>query len=258
MCRPIRTFLPVVAILAMMLSGCTINRDIMFKTHRDHQFDAFIDTASRQIRIQPNDVVQFRLFANDGFKLIDLVSEGAGRDAMWVNRMVFNYNVEHDGLVKLPLLGRVPVGGMTLREAELALEAQYEKYYNKPFVQMNIVNRRVVVFPGGGGDAQVVPLENNATTLLEVLGLAGGLNVRGDARQVKLFRLRPDGTRAVHQFDMSLIESLHYGDIVMQGDDVVYVQPNPDLARGALRDLSPIVTLLTSLVLVYGVVRTFQ
>ncbi|MDX9750271.1 MAG: polysaccharide biosynthesis/export family protein [Flavobacteriales bacterium] len=255
---PFRTWAIALLVLLVGLSGCTINRDIMFKTAREHRFDAFTDTAFRQIIVQPNDVLEFRLFANDGFKLIDLVSEGAGRDVMWMNRMVIAYNVEHDGLVKLPLLGRVPVGGLTVREAEIDLEKRYERYYNKPFVQLNIVNRRVVVFPGGGGDAQVVALENNATTLLEVLGLAGGLNVRGDARQVKLFRLRPDGTRAVHVFDLSTIEGLKHGDIVMQGDDVVYVQPNPDLARGALRDLAPIVTLLTSLVLVYGVVRSFQ
>ncbi len=257
MSRPYRSWW-IALLLITVLSGCTINRDIMFKTHRDHAFDAFTDTAFRQIKIQPNDVLQFRLFANDGFKLIDLVTEGAGRDVMWMNRMVFSYNVEYDGLVKLPLLGRVPVGGLTIRDAEISLEDQYRRYYNKPFVQLNIVNRRVVVFPGGGGDARVVPLENNATTLLEVLGLAGGLNIRGDARQVKLFRLRADGTRSIHIFNMSEIEALKYGDIVMQGDDVVYVQPNPDLARGALRDITPIVTLLTSLILVYGVIRTFQ
>ena len=43
---------------------------------------------------------------------------------------------------------------MTVREAELMLEEKYTKYYNKPYVQLLVVNRRVVVFPGGGGDAK--------------------------------------------------------------------------------------------------------
>jgi hypothetical protein len=51
---------------------------------------------------------------------------------------------------------------------------------------------------------------------------------------------------------------LQYADIVMQGDDVVYVQPNPDLAREALQDLTPVITLLTSILLVIGIVRGFQ
>ncbi|MBX2980838.1 MAG: polysaccharide biosynthesis/export family protein [Flavobacteriales bacterium] len=244
---------------AVLLTGCTINRDIMFKTPNDFVFDAYLDSAALEARIQPNDVLQFRLFANDGFKMIDLVSEGASQEARFLNRMVFTYTVEYDGMVKLPLLGRIAVTGMSTREAELFLESLYKEFYVRPFVQLQVVNRRVVVYPGGGGDARWIPLENNNTTLLEVLGMAGGLNRRGDARKVKLFRLDPStNQRKVYQFDLSDITGLKYGDIVMQGDDVVYVQPNPELARQALYDLAPIVTLLTTVLLVISLTRSFN
>lgn len=251
--RPIRPGVLFV-LLALFLASCSINRDIMFKTPTDHVFDEFVDTV-HTLRFQPNDQMQFRLFANDGFKMIDLVSEGMGREAQLMNRNLFTYTVEADGMVKLPLLGRVQVAGLTLRQAEHMLEERFTQYYNRPFVQLNVVNRRVVVFPGGGGDAEVVMLENNNTTLLEVLGQAGGLNRRGDARHIKVFRLDPSGARKVYEFDMSDIAGLAYADMVMQGDDVVYVQPTPELAREALQDLLPIITLLTSVVLVIGVVQ---
>lgn len=241
---------------ALLLGGCTINQDIMFKTPRGYEFAAFVDTASKNLVLQPNDALQFRLFANDGFKMIDLVSENA--QANFLNRSTFVYYVDGNGEAKLPLLNYVSVTGLTLREAELKLEEMYSKYYNRPYVQLMVSNRRVVVFPGGGGDARVITLENNNTTLLEVLALAGGLNKRGDAHRVKLFRHHPDGSRTVHQFDMSDIEGLKDADIVMQGDDVVYVHPNPELAREALADLQPLITLLTSIVLVIGVVRGFN
>ncbi len=244
--------------LTGMLAGCTVNRDIMFRTATDHVYDQMPDTTTREMVVHSNDIIQFRLFANDGFKMIDLVSEGAGREAMWMNRMLFNYTVEFDGLVKLPLVGRVPLGGKTIRQAELHLEELYSQFYNRPFAQILVVNRRVVVFPGGGGDARIVQLENNNMTLLEVLGMAGGLNRRGDARRVKLFRMESDGERRVYQFDLSTIEGLKYADIVMQGDDVLYVQPNPELARELLQDVNPIITLLTSMVLVIGIVRGFR
>lgn len=242
---------------ALMLGGCTINRDIMFKTPTDYEFLAFVDTAKKNLVLQPNDAVQFRLFANDGFKMIDLVSENA-QQANLLNRSVFVYIIDGTGEVKLPLLNLVQVSGMSIREAEIKLEEMYSRYYNRPYVQLQVTNRRVVVFPGGGGDAKVITLENNNTTLLEVLALAGGVNKRGDARRIKLFRHHPDGTRTVHQFDMSDIAGLKDADIVMQGDDVVYVHPNPDLAREALADLQPLIALLTSIVLVIGVVRGFN
>ena len=46
--------------------------------------------------------------------------------------------------------------------------------------------------------------------------------------------------------------------MVMQGDDVVYVQPTPQLATEALQDILPVVTLLTSIVLMIGVFRGFN
>jgi len=116
-------------------------------------------------------------------------------------------------------------------------------------------NRRVVVFPGGGGDARIVELDNNNTTLLEVLGTAGGLSNRGNAKKVKVFRYGPNRERLVYQFDMSDISGLKYADMLMQGDDVIYVQTNPELVRVLINDLTPIITLFISVVLVIALTR---
>ena len=178
--------LVVLAVAVLMGGGCTINRDIMFKTPLGYQFDSVPDTVDLAFKIQPNDYLQFRLFANDGFKMIDMVSIGTGADnARNMQRLQFIYLVEPDGNVKLPLLGRVTLSGKTLREAETWLEQRYMEFYNRPFVQLFINNRRVVVFPGGGGDAKIIPLENTNTTLMEAIASAGGLNKRADARKIK-------------------------------------------------------------------------
>ena len=247
----------VLALAAFMVTGCSINRDIMFKTPRDYKFDTVSDTIERQFKIQPDDNLSFRMFSNDGFKMIDLMNE-AQNSVLTANRIQFNYTVDPDGQTKLPVIGRVKVGGLTVRQAELLLEERYATYYQKPFVLLNVSNRRVVVFPGGGGDAKPVLLENNNTTLLEVLASVGGIANRGDAHRVKLFRRKADGGREIYQFDLSDIKNLKYADIVMQADDVVYVQPKADIARGVLTEITPLVTLLSSVVLVWGIVRTFQ
>jgi polysaccharide export outer membrane protein len=238
-----------------LLASCNINRDIMFKTPTDHVFDQMPDSMPAGFRIQPNDNISFRLYANDGFRMIDLVDEQSQRA---IQRTSFSYLVDGTGYAKLPLLGNVKVMGMTIREAELELEKQYTEYYNRPFVQLTVSNRRIVIFPGAGGDARVVQLENNNTTLLEALAQAGGISVRGDARKVKMFRKKPDGSRLVFEFDMSDIKGLPYADIVMQADDILYVQPNPEIAKELLTAINPFIALLTTTVLVIGVVKGFS
>lgn len=245
-----------IVVVCALLAGCNINRDIMLKTPLDYAFNQLPDSAPTAFRIQVNDIITFRLFANDGFRMIDLVDEVQQNQRNL--RTTFNYTVEADGRAKLPLLGLVPLTGLTVREAELKLEGMYTEFYNRPFVQVSINNRRVVVFPGGGGDAKIVPLENTNTTLMEALATAGGLNKRGDARKIKVFRKMPEGPRQVFMFDMSDIEGLPYADVTVQADDIIYVQPNPELAREILADMNPIIALLTSTVLVIGIVRGFS
>ncbi|MBL8003176.1 MAG: polysaccharide biosynthesis/export family protein [Flavobacteriales bacterium] len=237
-------------------SSCTINKDIMFKTPVDYAFDTLPAVPATDFTISPNDFLQFRLFANDGFRLIDLITDENQRAPN--QRNMPTYLVVADGTVKLPLVGYVPLGGKTLREAELYLEGIYTQFYNRPFVQLTVVNRRVIVFPGGGGDAKVVNLDNNSSTLTEVLAQAGGLANRGNASKVKVFRRKQGGGRYVYEFDLSDISGLRYADLVMQGDDIVYVQPNPELARELLQDLTPVITLLTTTILVIGLVRSFE
>jgi polysaccharide export outer membrane protein len=245
------------AVLALMAAGCTINRDIMFKTPEDYAFDQIADTLDRQFKIQPDDILTFRMYSNDGFKMIDLITDD-NDNLRASNRVQFQYTVDPDGQTKLPVIGLVHVAGLTVREAELMLEGKYATYYQRPFVLMSVSNRRVVVFPGGGGDAKIVPLDNNNTTLLEVLAAAGGVAKRGDAHRVKLFRRGLNGGRQVYEFDLSDIANLRYADVVMQADDVLYVQPNPEIARGLLADITPAITLLTTAFLVLGIVKSFK
>ena len=51
---------------------------------------------------------------------------------------------------------------------------------------------------------------------------------------------------------------LPFADLTVQADDIIYVQPNPEIAREILADLNPIIALLTSTVLVIGIVRGFS
>ena len=241
--------------VALLGAGCTINRDIMFKTPRDFAFDTVQDTLEREFKLQPDDIIAFKMYANDGFKMIDLINQD-DLTLRSAQRDPFSYLVDPRGITKLPVIGEVHVQGLTVRQAEMLLEDKYSTFFKRPFVLLSVSNRRVVVFPGGGGDAKIVPLENNNTTLLEVLARAGGIASRGDAHRVKLFRKEADGMRKIFQFDLSDIENLKYGDLVMQADDVLYVQPNAEIARGLLTEITPLITLLTTTVLVIGLVRT--
>jgi polysaccharide export outer membrane protein len=244
------------------LSSCAwLNQSIMFKTPRGYSFDTPPDTVWKQYILQPNDQFVFRLFANDGFKLIDMTSMmGQGGNAQFLNPQFSpNYLIEFDGSVKLPVLGRVMLSGITVREAELILQEKYAQSFNDPFVQILVNNRRVIVYPGQAGQATVIPLSNINMTLIEALAEAGGMAEDGKAHRVKLFRrdLLSNKTE-VYQFDLSRIEGLQYANLVVQTGDVIYVQPRRRVGSNLLRELSPWVALLTTALLALTTYQTIK
>lgn len=245
--------------MPVIFSGCYVNSHIMLKTDRNFVYDTLPEKNTTQYKISPNDVISFRLFANDGFRLIDMASglEGDGGNNRMMFRSFMSYLVETDGTARLPIVGPTKLAGYTIREAEFYLEGIYSEYYVKPFVQVQVTNKRVIVFPGGGGDAKVITLENNNTTLIEVLALAGGLSGRGRAAKIKLMRKDENNVRKVYLIDLSTIEGLKYVDMVVQANDYVYVQPVPQVGTEVMKDLAPIISILSSAILVYSVIQRF-
>jgi len=231
---------------ALLLGSCSVNKDVMFKTSTDYTFDTQPPVDSLEYQIAPNDRLEFRLLTNDGYQLIEVAGErgNGNNNQQAIRQFGVTYLVEQDGKVNLPTLGRVQIIGLNVKEAAQMLEEKYSQYYNDPFIQLAVINNRVIVSPGDGGEARVVNIDNNMT-VIEVLARAGGIANRGNASKIKVIRDFGDH-KEVYQIDLSKVETMHQGYMLVQANDIIYVEPTPDIAREVLRDVTPIISLITS------------
>lgn len=239
--------------LVFALAGCNINSNLMFKTDKNFKYDSPPENQLEKYKIGKNDIIEFKLFTNGGFRLVEYASQDMNQGANNLNRLQLSYYVENDGTVKLPVLGKVYIKDSTIRSAEFMLEQLYSEFYVDPFVQITVSNKRVIVFPGNGSDAKVIPLANNNTTLMEALALAGGITDRGKAAKVKIFRRDGDNKRKVFLVDLSTIDGLKYADMYVQANDYIYVEPVPQYGREFLSQIAPYISLLSSAILIYTV-----
>jgi len=240
-------------LLLLSFSSCSVLKpSIMLKTKRNYPYAQPPSTPQYEYKVASNDVISFRIYSNDGFKLIDLTSLNEG---MFRNmQSTIHYLVEHDGVVKLPIIGRISLQGLTVRQAEQLLEEKYSTYYNKPFVMLNVLNRRVIIFPGTGGKANVINLKNNNTTLLEALALSGGIANTGKAKRIKLIRGNLKDPE-VYLIDLSTIEGMQQADMVLQANDIIYVEPVLKLSQTLLAEMSPIIGILTNILLIITIFK---
>ncbi len=227
----------------------------MFRTPKDYKYDTQIKDTTLEYRIAANDEISFRLFTNNGLKLVD-VTENNPQIFQQLNQGI-TYIVEFDGQVNLPIIGRVNVGGMTIREAEFFLEEKYDEVFIDPFLLLNVTNRRITIFPGSGGDGIVITLQNNNIKLLEALALAGGLADEGRAARIKLIRGDLSDPE-VYLIDLSTIEGISQSDIILQANDIIYVEPIGITTRQLLGEVTPVLSLLTGLLTLYFVIDRVQ
>ena len=202
--------------LLVFLSSCSwLNPSIMLKTGKGYKYAQNPDsTNALNYKLSSNDILEFSMYSNDGFKLVDLTSlNSANMEYRFESNI--QYLIESDGTAKLPVLGRIKLSGYTIREVESLLEEKYANFYVRPYVIMSVSNKRVIVFPGSAGDAKVIPLINNNTTLIEALALAGGIADDGKAKMVKLIRQNND-KHDVYLIDLSTIAGIQQGAMVLQ------------------------------------------
>ncbi|MES2628312.1 MAG: polysaccharide biosynthesis/export family protein [Bacteroidota bacterium] len=248
-------------IVVFVLSSCNINSYIMLKDGKTTTFSEPPVSEYKEYRISPFDQITFRFYKNSGFEILggSSVDAGVGNTAFQQQQqlaLINTYNVEADGKVKLPYVGKVDVSGMTLREAEAYLESRYDSIYVRPFIILNVVNKRVIVSRGNGA-SQVVPLVNTNVSVFEALSLAGGIDERGKSKKIKLIR-RVAGGHEIYKLDLSTVEGLAMADMPVQANDIIYVDPRRQYAGEFLREAAPYVSILTSIVLILTATRTLS
>ena len=153
---------------------------MLFRTDGMHEFAPLNEATNEAYTLAPNDHLQLQLFSNRGQLLMAMTAGASEAEAGNNNvmqqqqRNAFTYRVELDGTVELPEVRQFTLAGLTLDEAERKIEEAYEEYV-EPYALLRVVNNRVLVFPGEAGQATVITLENQNTTVIEVLAQAGGI-----------------------------------------------------------------------------------
>jgi len=241
-------------ILLVSLFSCrSLAPNRMFQTPKDYAFAGdTLQTKNTSYVLKEGDLIEMRIYSNDGFKLVDITANGGSGQMNFYQNMSFL--IEADGMVKLPIIGRVDVKNLTITQAEDLLQQKYSRYYNDPFVVVKVTSRHVIVFQGDGGKGTVVRLEKDNTTLLEALAIAGGISDNGRAYRIKI--LRGDlKNPIVHMVDISTLEGLKKSELYVLSNDVIYVEAAANYKQRIWQQLTPIVGIITAVLLVINIVQ---
>lgn len=229
------------------------------------QRNAISDTSARSIareitfyRIKPQDILQIRNLQNSK-NIVDVNPAGSGESQTSVGGQADNFQVENDGTVTLTGLGAVHVAGLTRLEAQKLIEGLYRKTFLKsPIIELKITNLKVTVLGEMKGQGDFL-LTKDKTTLVELIGQAGGLTDKADETNVKIIR----GTQRNPQvtvIDLSNIQSINDPRAVLQSGDIIYVAKNKRATRDEkIQNFSlvfqPVILLFNTVLIIVSLIR---
>jgi len=218
--------------ITMFFNACSYKQNqVLFDGNAGIRDTSYRNSNAVIYKIQPQDILQIRNLQSIKYIVDDVISnsnsaQSSGSEAS----MGQSYQVEENGTVALPVLGRVVVGGLSRVEAAMKIEGLYRQTVIKdPIIEVKLINLKVTVF-GEVHSPGNYPLINDRTSLVEILGQAGGLTDKGNEKQIKIIRNSTTNPQT-YIVNLSEVSSLTNPASVLQNHDIIYVAQNKRAIR---------------------------
>lgn len=225
--------------LAILMASCVSTKNVTYFQNKD-QVDVTLSKGLYDAKIMPKDILQIQVFsmtpeASDPFNLLKGSSASTSSTSDTNQNSVFKYLVDNDGIIVMPIIGQVKVGGLTKNEAEELIKSKIQPYLSETenvVVHVRMMNYKYAVL-GGVKTPGLYTTQNEKVSILEAIAQAGDLTTFAYRDRIFLIRENAEGQKEYHQLninDANIISSPYY---YLQQNDVIYVEPRKAEARNA-------------------------
>ncbi len=227
----IKSQLYIITIVLLLVTSCGSKKDIVyFQNAKD--FESIVDTDTFTPRLKVNDLVDihistFDLEASRPFNLYKGNLNAVSSESI-------DYLIDVDGNVDFPVLGKIKLKGLTIEEAKELFKEKLTDYLKDPIVNVRLKNFRITI-SGEVRTPGVYSVSGERITIMEALGLAGDLTIKGRRDNVMVIR-DFNGNKTITRIDLTSKEIFNSPVYYLTQNDVVYVEPNKSAISSAFFD----------------------
>ena len=213
----------VLLFMGIMMTSCMGTKKVTYFQNLDN-VDLSKTTGLYDAKIMPKDILSITVHtltteASEAFNL-----KGGS-----------NYLVDNEGNIDFPVVGTLPLGGMTTKEAEALIKSKIVPYMSaseNPIVQVRMSNYKYAML-GGIKAPGVYTAPNEKISIVEAIARAGDLDLYGQRDRIFLIRENEHGEREYHQLNINDAEIFNSPYFYLQQNDIVYVEPKKVQARNS-------------------------
>ncbi|MEO5995225.1 MAG: polysaccharide biosynthesis/export family protein [Chitinophagaceae bacterium] len=223
-------------IIGTLLTSCSTNKKISyFKDIPDSVFLAARNiqtTTFSELLIQPNDILQVSILTLD--PQINNVLSASNTASYTVQpgnsvspagtSAIAGYLVDKNGMIELPIIGKISVTGKSLDEIRDAIHEKVSIYYNKPVISVRFANFSITVLGEVAKPATYI-IPNEKISILDAIGMAGDLTIYGKRENVLLIR-DSLGQKQYTRFDLNSSKMFSSPYFYLRQGDMIYIEPS--------------------------------
>lgn len=227
--------LPFLAILGLLLlQSCASKKQVYYLQDSDAYAETGINFESPTF--QPSDILRITVSSDVPELAVPYnktpsaqAPNAGGLDVMKLD----GYLVSPEFTINFPVLGSIPVKGMTSADLEKDLIDRLVngKHLNDPKVNVRLINAKVSVL-GEVRNPGTFSFTEEQVTVMQALGYAGDLTVNGRRDEILLIR-EVDGDRQITHLDLTSTEVFDSEHYYLKPNDVLVVKPNYSKVKSA-------------------------
>lgn len=226
--KNVKLFLPL-TLLVVLMSSCTHWKDIAYFQNSEY-VDLSQSSGLYDAHIMPKDQITVYISTvnpevGQSFNLI--LRNSYSGSAITAQSTLMPYLVDNDGYINFPIIGRIKVAGLTIRQCEETILKRIQPYLaetEKPVVTVRMASFTVTVL-GEVGHPGVLNVGREKLSVLEALAMAGDATIYGIRNPVKLIREDERGMRSFHELNLNDADILNSPYYYLQQNDILYVEP---------------------------------
>jgi len=221
-------------------SACSSKDDyILFNNAQNAQKErtTVVKNIAFEYKVQPYDRISILVYKHPELSSTTMGSAQEER----------GFLVNSKGYLRLPLIKKVRIAGLSQTQAEDKISHLYRAYLKHPDIQVEVINKRAYVI-GEVNTPGEVPLPNERLTLLQILAKAGDMTDSANKSSILIIKngqMSKVHTKVINLTDANAIAT---ASLMIEPNDIVYVMPNGMKAFNTkVNEITPVFQLISNI-----------
>ncbi len=227
-------------VIAILFSGCSFKNDYVL-------FNQAKSTQNQDVLQSKNIKFEYKILPHDRLSILVYkhpeLSTANPNSFQQEKGILVNSN----GEIRLPLIKKIKIAGLTQTEAEEKISNAFRTYLKHPDIQLEVLNKRAYII-GEVKKPGEIPLDNERLTLLQAIALGGDLTVEANRKSILVFKGGDTDKVRSRLINLTDVNSLRTANLMIEPNDIIYVMPNGmKTFNNKVGEVSPIFNLLGSI-----------